>query len=320
MEELQGALENPADFAVSRPKKAGVRTRNDDKTFGPYRTKTGELHVGVSEIKQEKSPDGSEWLVVDRRKYELIPRFSALLTQIHPTEYTGTDLENYAKLIAQTKAINNPGPNAVANPKSTCKYKNLLKDMGLDMSDDTSTETSPERQDDDVLFTPTRTSAGSGVVYLPGDISGLSNKLELLTAEFFAGKPCARCAFEVKKADKERIHGNHEQIMIVYRSRYAVRKYIRGGAGIVSSLGAKVAKYATRAMLTSAAKSALKGTLKTDQAALPALIGHKIMSTLKRKNDINKSSISGEPHSKKAAVGTTPNINALIDGPGIVLD
>ena len=50
--------------------------------------------------------------------------------------------------------------------------------------------------------------------------------------------------------------------MIVYRSRYAVRRYRRGGAGIVSSLGAMVAKYATRAMLASAAKSALKGTLK----------------------------------------------------------
>ena len=102
--------------------------------------------------------------------------------------------------------------------------------------------------------------------------------------------------------------------MIVYRSRYAVREYRRGGAGFVFSLGAMVAKYATPAMLTSAAKSALKGTLKTAQAVLPALIGHKIMSTLKRKNDVNKSSSSGEPHSKKAAVGTTPNINALIDG------
>ena len=46
MEELRGALEKNADFAVTRPKKAGVRTRNDDKTFGPYRTKTGELHLG----------------------------------------------------------------------------------------------------------------------------------------------------------------------------------------------------------------------------------------------------------------------------------
>ena len=108
--------------------------------------------------------------------------------------------------------------------------------------------------------------------------------------------------------------------MIVYRSRYAVRRYRRGGAGIVSSLGAVVAKYATRAMLASAAKSALKGSLMTAQAALPTIIGHKIMTTLKRKNAINKSSRSEEPHSKKAAVGTTPNINALVDGSGIVLD
>ena len=43
--------------------------------------------------------------------------------------------------------------------------------------------------------------------------------------------------------------------MIVYRSRYAVRMYRQGGAGIVSSLGAMVTKYATRAMLASAAKS-----------------------------------------------------------------
>ena len=42
--------------------------------------------------------------------------------------------------------------------------------------------------------------------------------------------------------------------MIVYRSLHAARKYRRGGAGIVSSPGAMVAKYATRAMLTSAAK------------------------------------------------------------------
>ena len=44
----------------------------------------------------------------------------------------------------------------------------------MDMSDDFSTE------------------PGSGVVYLPGDISGLCKKLELLTAEFFAGHTTVR--------------------------------------------------------------------------------------------------------------------------------
>ena len=92
----------------------------------------------MSDIKQEKAPNGSDWLIVGRRKYEITPGFSALLTQIHPTVYTETDFKNYTKLIAQTKVKTNP---AVANPKSTWKYKNLLKDMGLDMSDDSSTET-----------------------------------------------------------------------------------------------------------------------------------------------------------------------------------
>ena len=173
MEELRGAL-NPVDFAATRPSRR-VRTTNDDKTFGPYWTDTGKLRLGVSDIKQERLPGDVDQLVVGRKRYDLTPGFNALLTQIHPTDYTEDDFKNYTKLIAQTKAINNPGPNAVANPKSTWEYKNLLKDMGLDMSDDSSSETE-----------------GSGVVYLPGDISGLSKKLELLTAEFFAGNTTVR--------------------------------------------------------------------------------------------------------------------------------
>ena len=144
------------------------------------------------QTKQEKAPNGSDWLIVGRRNYEITPGFSALLTQIHPTDYTETDFKNYTKLIAQTKFKSNPGPKAVANPKSTWKYQNLLKDMGLDMSDDSSTETSPEINDD-VLFTPVKTqTSGSGVVYLPGDINGLSKKLELLSAELFAGNTTVR--------------------------------------------------------------------------------------------------------------------------------
>ena len=146
----------------------------------------------MSDIKREMAPNGTDQLVAGQNRYELTPGFSALLAQIHPTEYTDGDFKNYTKLITQTKVRSNPGPNAVANQKSTWKYKNLLKGMGLDMSDDSSTETSPEREDGDALFTTAGTSAGSGVVYLPGDISGLSKKLVLLTAEFFAGNNTVR--------------------------------------------------------------------------------------------------------------------------------
>ena len=43
---------------------------NDDKTFGPYIIATGKLRLGVSDLKQEKARDGSEWLLVGRVKYE----------------------------------------------------------------------------------------------------------------------------------------------------------------------------------------------------------------------------------------------------------
>ena len=75
-------------------------------------------------------------------------------------------------------------------------------------------------------------------------------------------------------------------------------------------------------MLATSAKAALKGSLKAAKRAVPHLIVHKVVSTIsdvakKRKRvDINVK----EPHSKKTLVDTGPDINALIDGYGIVLD
>ena len=78
-------------------------------------------------------------------------------------------------------------------------------------------------------------------------------------------------------------------------------------------------------MLATAAKAALKGSLKAATRAVPHLIAHKVASTIadaakKRKRvDVNVKS-SQEPQSKKAFGDTGPDINALIDGSGIVLD
>ena len=110
IEELRGVLE---PTPVKTPKVISVR--NDDKTFGSYRISTGKLHLGVSDLKQEKARDGSDWLVVGPQKYEVTPGFSALLTQIHPTKYTEGDFENYTKLIAQTKV------RSKSRTKSSCK-------------------------------------------------------------------------------------------------------------------------------------------------------------------------------------------------------
>ena len=98
-----------------------------------------------------------------------------------------------------------------------------------------------------------------------------------------------------------------------------------GGSGIVCTIGSLLSRYATKAMLATAAKAALKGSLKAAKRAVPHLIAHKVVCTIvdaakKRKRvDINVKS-SQEPQSKKALVDTGPDINALIDGFGIVLD
>ena len=94
-----------------------------------------------------------------------------------------------------------------------------------------------------------------------------------------------------------------------------------GGSGIVSPIRSLLARYATKAMLATAAKAALTAATR----AVPHLIDHKVASTIadaakKRKRvDINVKS-SQEPQSKKSFVYTEPDINALIDGSGIVLD
>ena len=75
--------------------------------------------------------------------------------------------------------------------------------------------------------------------------------------------------------------------MIVYKGiRFAVRRYEYGGSGIVDTVGSLLVRYAIKAMLATSAKAALR-----------------------------------EPQLKKACVDTGGiDINALIDGAGIVLD
>ena len=82
--------------------------------------------------------------------------------------------------------------------------------------------------------------------------------------------------------------------MIVYRSRrFAVRRYHYGGSGIVSTIGSLLARYTTKAMLATSAKTALRGSLNAAKRAVPHLIAHKVASTIvaaakKRKRiDIN---------------------------------
>ena len=115
--------------------------------------------------------------------------------------------------------------------------------------------------------------------------------------------------------------------MIVCKSRiFTVRRYKYGGSGIVSTIGSLPARYATKAILATAPKTAMRGTLDAAKGAVPHLIAHKIASNIadvakKRKRvdiDVKRSQ---KPQLKKAFVDTGGiDINALIDGSGIALD
>ena len=113
--------------------------------------------------------------------------------------------------------------------------------------------------------------------------------------------------------------------MIVYKGRrFAVRRYEYGGSGIVDMVGSLLARYATTAMLTTAAKEALRGTLVVAKKAILHVIAHKLATTIVRKQervdcvtDVKDVTGSQEPQLKKASVDTDGiDINARIDGSG----
>ena len=69
--------------------------------------------------------------------------------------------------------------------------------------------------------------------------------------------------------------------MIVHKSRrFAMRRYRYEGYGIVDMIGSLLARYATKAMLTTAAKTAMRGTLDAAKRAVSHLIAHKVASTI----------------------------------------
>ena len=110
--------------------------------------------------------------------------------------------------------------------------------------------------------------------------------------------------------------------MIVYR-RFAVRRYRYGGTGIVDTVASLRARYATKAMLATAAKAALRGSLDAAKRAVPHLLSHKLVTTIAKERKRLEKAVFGwqEPQLKKSSVDTGGiDINALINGSGIVLD
>ena len=72
--------------------------------------------------------------------------------------------------------------------------------------------------------------------------------------------------------------------MIVYKGRcFAVRRYEYAGSGIVDTVESPLARYATKAMLATAAKAALRGTLDVAKKAIQHVIAHKLATAIAKK-------------------------------------
>ena len=116
--------------------------------------------------------------------------------------------------------------------------------------------------------------------------------------------------------------------MIVYKSRrFAMRRYSYGGSGIVGMIGSLLPRYATKAWLTTAAKRAIRCTLDAAKSAVPHLIAHKVASAnsgdaakMRKRVDTDAKHSQGSQLKKAFVDAGGIDINALIDGSGIVLE
>ena len=191
-----------------------------DLTFGIHATGEGRYAMGNSIVHIEVNT-----LKVDDKEYELTPglRMLMLYKKPRPQHYTSDDYSVYKAIAAQTsvRAYLNKRTGS-ARPRSTWKWKHMLSGMvipgdAVEGEDEESTEgvssdgyRTPSPSSEEYVFKALATtppSAGKtrkkrktrepfykvyGVVYLPGDIKGLTDKLRISLAEFIAGNTTVR--------------------------------------------------------------------------------------------------------------------------------
>ena len=130
-----------------------------DKYYGITYDDDGDLVLGDKQI----FIDGNSNITVDDQTYDGTPGLWSMIMLSVPTSYTKEDEDAYNRLSAQTDLMLNPR-NVTKNsrPQNTNKRRLLER------------------------FRAPQTGRGV-TVFLPGDIKGLTSKLNLLLAEFRAG-------------------------------------------------------------------------------------------------------------------------------------
>ena len=179
-----------------------------DKYFGIQITTEpgGELMMGNRAV----GVDNDSNIHIDDKVYNGTSGLWALIMLASPSRamYTDEDVHMYRDLAKRTNVAHNPRGTErhLSRPKSTYKWKTFFAARTADSNPSSDAATTDDRDDDDGdsdadderggverIHRDSLSSdhAGSGVVFLPGDIKGLKTKLKLLLAEFRAGNTTA---------------------------------------------------------------------------------------------------------------------------------
>ena len=204
LEDSDGTL-NAQRRTIVRPPPSPPSPPQKDLTFGIHVTGDGRNDMGSSIVYIEGNT-----LKVDDKEYELTPglRMLILYKKPRPQHYTSDDYSVYKAIVAQTRVRAYPNKRTL----STWKWKHMLRGMAIPGDRVEEEEGEIEGASADGYRTPpdfvpasdcspprfagkprkrrkTREAfyKGYGVVYLPGDLMGLTDELHKLSAEFFAG-------------------------------------------------------------------------------------------------------------------------------------
>ena len=153
-----------------------------DQYFGIYE-KDGVYIMGDKEV----TVDEYNNIRVDNTVFKGSTGLWRLIMMKKPEIFEDEDLRDYKELIDKTNVIYTPHKiNSSDRPTKTAKYKFLTENFGVEEKE------SEEESDEEYIDEKDEGKKdGTGIHFLPGDISGLINQLHLLLAEFRAGNKSA---------------------------------------------------------------------------------------------------------------------------------
>ena len=152
-----------------------------DPYYGIYE-KDGVYMMGNKVI----TADEYDNIRVDNTSFKGSKGLWRLIMMKKPEIYEDEDLRDYKELIEITNVLEFPHKiNSSDRPTKTAKYKFLTENFGVEEEKESEEESDEEYKGDE------EKKDGTGIHFLPGDISGLINQLHLLLAEFRAGNKSA---------------------------------------------------------------------------------------------------------------------------------